>query len=102
MYPTPQQKNRRARQLSLFPDVRAITEQAARCLRGWYLAMTGEQALSWWGPLVVEAVSARYAGNARTAEKAAAEARRLFRYLDACGAVVWADVTAGLVLGGSP
>ena len=60
--------------------------------------MTGEQALSWWGPLVVEAVRARYAGNARTAEKAAAEARRLFRYLQARGVESWDDVTAGLVL----
>ena len=94
----PLQAPRRFQQLSLLPDASVVAAQAARCLRGWCLAVTGEQALSWWGPLVVEAVSARYAGNARTAEKAAAEAHRLFRYLDARGAAVWADVTAGLVL----
>ena len=89
---------RRFQQLSLLADASVVAACADRCLRGWCLAVTGEQALSWWGPLVVEAVSARYASNARTAEKAAAEAYRLFRYLDARGAAVWADVTAGLVL----
>ena len=98
MQDRPPQAPRRFRQLSLLPDARAITARVARCLRGWCLAVTGERALWLWGPLAVEAVRARYAQNARTAEKAAAETARLFRYLEARGAVVWSDVTAGLVL----
>ena len=77
MQDRPPRAPRRFRQLSLLADASAVAARAARCLRGWCLAVTGEQALSWWGPLVVEAVRARYAGNARTAEKAAAEAAAL-------------------------
>ena len=95
MHPTPQPQNRRARQLSLFPQERAVTAQAERCFQGWCLAVTGE-ALGVWAPLVVEAVRERYR-NPRTAEKAAADTAHLFCYLEARGARSWADVDAGVV-----
>ena len=48
---------------------------------------------------VVEAVRARFARNPRTAQKAAAETQRLFRYLAAVGVSDWPDVRPDQVLG---
>ena len=47
---------------------------------------------------VLDAVRARFGGNAGTAEKLVAEIQRLFRYLAAVGVLDWLDVTAEHVL----
>ena len=61
------------------------------------LVMNGNLRLGPWQPVVVEAVRVRYQ-NTRTAEKVTAETARLFRFLAACGAECWGDVTSALVL----
>ena len=61
------------------------------------LVMSSSLLLEQWQPVVVGAVRERYR-NARTAEKVAAEAARLFRFLAVCGAECWSDVTSTLVL----
>ena len=93
----PQQQNRRAEQLSLFPDVLWPPPRVVLGLTGWGLAVIGETRLAVWEPLVMAALRERYR-NPQTAQKAAAETRRLFRYLQARGAVCWADADSGLVL----
>ena len=86
-------------QLRLFPVCGPHGAAAARAGLGWCLAVTGEDRLEVWAPLVVEAVRDRFAGNERTAAKAAADAARLLRYLGACGAQRWGDVIAEMVNG---
>ena len=61
------------------------------------LVMNGNLRLGPWQTVVVEAVRVRYQ-NTRTAEKVTAETARLFRFLAACGAECWGDVTSALVL----
>ena len=61
------------------------------------LIESGEQSLAMWEPLVLEAVQQRYS-NLRTARKVVADAKRLFRYLHACGVRRWDEVTAELVV----
>ena len=67
-------------------------------LAAWGLIMGGADRLAVWAPLAVEAVDARYA-NTRTAEMVVGNVHRLFRYLQASGAVTVSDVTCDLVLG---
>lgn len=62
------------------------------------LVMSSSLRLEQWRSVVVGAVRERYRHNARTAQKVAAEATRLFRFLAACGAECWSDVTSALVL----
>ncbi len=62
------------------------------------LVMSGSLLLEQWQSVVVGAVAERYRQNARTAQKVAAEAARLSRFLSACGAECWSDVTSALVL----
>ncbi len=62
------------------------------------LAMSGSLLLERWRPVVVGAVAERYRQNARTAQKIAAEAARLFRFMAASGAECWSDVSSALVL----
>lgn len=62
------------------------------------LVMSGSLLLEQWRSVVVGAVAQRYRQNARTAQKVAAEAARLFRFMAACGAECWSDVTSALVL----
>ena len=54
--------------------------------------------LELWVPLVTAALRTSFARNVRTAEKLVADTQRLFRYLTACGARSFADVTPALVL----
>ena len=81
-----QTKNRRAVQLSLFPDVLCPPPRVVSVVAGWRLAVTGETRLAVWANVGVEALRERYSGNERTAATMAADARRLFRYLQATGA----------------
>ena len=83
--------------MSLFPDVLWPPPRVVLVVAGWCLVVTGETALVVWTPLVVAALAERFP-NPRTAEKAAAEAARLFRYLEVRGARSWDGVTAALVL----
>ena len=66
-------------------------------LAGWELSVSGAFLLEEWRDLVLGALRERYGGNERTAEKIAAEATRLFRYLAARGAAIWPEVPADLV-----
>ncbi len=59
--------------------------------------MSGALLMEEWRDLVQAALRERYGGNERTAEKIAAEATRLFRYLGARGAASWPEVTEQLV-----
>ena len=61
------------------------------------LVQRDERALAVWEPLVLEALRLRYQDH-RTREKVVVGTERLFRYLDAQGAVCWDEVTADLVL----
>lgn len=92
-----QTKNRRARQLSLLPDA-LWTRRAVLCGTGWWLAVTGETRLAVWADVGVGALWERYSGNERTAATMAADARRLFRYLEATGARELGDVACERVL----
>ena len=58
--------------------------------------MSGDMSLDAWEPLVIEALGERYS-NRRTAQKAAKEAKALFRFLRARGAKSLSDVTPELV-----
>ena len=60
--------------------------------------MTGPVPLLGWQPAVVDAVRARFADNPRTADKAVAEIKRLFRYLVAVGVCDWPAATPVVVL----
>ena len=60
--------------------------------------MNGDMPLELWVPLVTGALRTSFARNVRTAEKLVADTQRLFRYLTACGARSFADVTPALVL----
>ena len=70
--------------------------RAVLAVAGWGLAVTGDDRLEAWGPLVVDALGERYS-NERTAQKAVREARALFRFLRARGAKCLSDVTPALV-----
>ena len=90
---------------SLQPKLAQTARQAAPfatthgCLvvKAAALIESGEQSLAMWEPLVLEAVQQRYS-NLRTARKVVADAKRLFRYLHACGVRRWDEVTAELVV----
>lgn len=60
--------------------------------------MSSGAALLGWQPAVLAAVRVRFANNAGTAEKLAAEIQRLFRYLVAVGVLDWLDATPDHVL----
>ncbi len=66
-------------------------------IAGWGLVVSGEVSLAAWADLGVEALRQRYSRNERTATTVAADARRLFRYLQAVGAERLEDVTCELV-----
>ena len=65
-------------------------------IAGWGLVVSGELSLAAWADLGVEALRERYS-NERTAATMAADARRLFRYLQAMGATRLVEVTCDLV-----
>ena len=66
-------------------------------IAGWGLVVSGDVSLAAWADLGVGALRERYSRNERTAATVAADARRLFRYLQAMGAERWEDVTCELV-----
>ena len=66
-------------------------------IAAWGLVVSGEVSLAAWADLGVEALRERYSRNERTATTVTADARRLFRYLQAVGAKRWEDVTCELV-----
>ena len=63
----------------------------------WMLAVSGDRSLAVWAAVAIEALSARYARNERTAATVAADVRRLFRYLRAMGVTGLEGVTCDLV-----
>ena len=86
-----------ASQLRLFDDpLQAFRRRLLRDLAA--LAVSGVELLAAWVAVVEAEVQARFAANERTAQKAAAETARLFRFLIARGAETWSAVTAALVL----
>ena len=88
--------NRFPAQLRLFAEHRVLA-LARRSAAAWILVVVGDMSLLAWEPLVLDAVRDRYVSNPRTADKAAREAARLMRYLRACGAVEWSDVSTEMV-----
>ena len=83
-------------QFRLF-DEHPVLALARRSAAAWRLVVVGDMSLLVWEPLVLDAVRDRYVSNQRTADKAAREAARLLRYLRACGAVEWSDVSTEMV-----
>ena len=83
-------------QFRLF-DEHPVLALARRSTAAWGLVVVGDMSLLVWEPLVLDAVRDRYVSNRRTADKATREAARLMRYLRACGAVEWSDVSAEMV-----
>ena len=75
---------------ALPPLVRAV-------LGAWALVMTGDQRIEAWVPVLLDALVARYGSKPATAQKVAAEAARLLKFLITRGAVTWRDVNAALV-----
>ena len=66
-------------------------------LAAWALAVSGDTSLAAWAAAAVEALLVRYARNEQTAATVAADARRLFRYLQAMGVTGLEGVTCELV-----
>ena len=62
-------------------------------------AMSAERRIEAWAPIVLDALAARYGSRPATAQKAAAEADRLVRYLRARGAATVDDITEDLIVG---
>ena len=61
------------------------------------LMNAGDLSIEQWLPVLIDALAARYGSNAATAQKVTDEARRLERFLRACGATTWPQVTDGLI-----
>ena len=85
-------------QLRLFGDGLVLPLWVRLWLVGWGLGMSDDRdLLSGWVPLVLEGVRLRYASNPRTADKVAADARRLLGYLQGRGVERWSDVSPEMV-----
>ena len=85
-------------QLRLFGDGLVLPRRVRLWLVGWGLGMSDDRdLLSGWVPLVLEGVRLRYASNPGTADKVAADARRLLGYLQGRGVERWSDVSPEMV-----
>lgn len=82
-------------QPSLFPAY-GLPGLVSAVVAAWGLVVSGDLSLVVWRGIVLEALRSRYP-NERTLKKVLDEAARLFWHLVESGAVVWSDVTAGMV-----